>query len=127
MADDDQVKDQEQAEVKSESACLFIDQQFFPLNQEVTNIGRNIGNDLVIPDPHISREHAQILHIDDQYILHDLNSTGGSYVNKNKIKRCVLSNGDTISLASVEMVFLYVSPGIVDKLGKSTADLKEEL
>lgn len=81
-----------------------------PLNQPVVNIGRKLENDLVIEDPRISREHAQIRAVKGQYVIFDLNSTGGTFVNSVRVTRQPLFPGDVISLAGVPLVYGQDSP-----------------
>jgi pSer/pThr/pTyr-binding forkhead associated (FHA) protein len=40
-----------------------------PINQSVVNIGRRLENDIVIEDPRISRDHAQIRAVKGQYVI----------------------------------------------------------
>lgn len=81
-----------------------------PLVQPVINIGRRLENDLVIEDPRISREHAQIRAVKGQYVIFDLNSTGGTFVNSVRVTRQPLFPGDVISLAGVPLVYGQDSP-----------------
>lgn len=78
----------------------------YPLKRGVISIGRRLEkNDLVLDDPRVSRYHAQLRLLGGQYILFDLESTGGTYVNGQRIKQSVIYSGDVISLAGVELVF----------------------
>ena len=77
----------------------------FPLDQAVTNIGRRLDNQLVIDDPRISRYHAQIRYVRNHFLIFDLNSTGGTFVNGQRTTQSVLYPGDVISLAGLPIVF----------------------
>jgi hypothetical protein len=77
----------------------------FLLQQLVVNIGRRLDNHLTIDDPRISRTHAQLRAIHGRYVLFDLNSTGGTYVNGQRISQIDLNPGDVISLAGVSLIF----------------------
>jgi len=77
----------------------------FPLRQPVINIGRRSDNNLVLADARISRNHAQLRLVRGQYILFDLNSTGGTYVNGLRISQQTLKPGDVISLAGVLLIY----------------------
>lgn len=79
--------------------------QYYPINQPVFNLGRRADNHLVIEDPRVSRNHAQIRAAVDRYIIFDLNSTGGTFVNRQRIHQAALNTGDVISLAGVELIF----------------------
>lgn len=88
------------------NAFLIIDgNRIHPLNQAVINIGRRPDNHLVIADPRVSRGHAQIRAIRGQYVLFDLNSTGGTTVNGRRIQQCALKPGDVISLSGVPLIY----------------------
>jgi pSer/pThr/pTyr-binding forkhead associated (FHA) protein len=82
----------------------------FPLNQPVVNIGRRVDNHLVLDDPRVSRYHAQIRAIKGRFVLFDLNSTGGTYVNGQRINQTVLYPGDVISLAGLPVIFGQDNP-----------------
>lgn len=82
----------------------------FTLNQAVTNIGRRLDNHLVVDDPRVSRYHAQIRYVRGRFIIFDLNSTGGTYVNGQRINQSVLYPGDVISLAGLPIVFGQDNP-----------------
>jgi hypothetical protein len=80
------------------------------LTQSVLNIGRRMENDLVLEDPRISRDHAQIRAVKGQYVIFDLNSSGGTFVNSIRISRQPLYPGDVISLAGVPLVYGQDNP-----------------
>ena len=61
-------------------------------------IGRSDGGNLVLADDAVSREHAVIVKKDDQFLLKDLHSTNGTYVNFNRIQEAVLLENDKISI-----------------------------
>lgn len=79
--------------------------QIFPLQKPLVTIGRMQDNDLVIDEVRISRYHAQLRAIAGQYVLVDLQSTGGTSVNGEKIGRAALRNGDVISLAGIPLIY----------------------
>jgi hypothetical protein len=94
-----------------ENAFLIVDGiKVFPLLESVINIGRRLDNTLVIDDPRISRNHAQLRSIKGRYVIFDLNSTGGTFVNGQRTSQSVLYPGDVISLAGVPLVFGQDNP-----------------
>jgi hypothetical protein len=94
-----------------EQAFLIVDGvKVFPLKQSVINIGRRMDNQLVIDDPRVSRNHAQLRAIKGRFIVFDLNSTGGTFVNGQRSNQSVLYPGDVISLAGVPLVFGQDNP-----------------
>lgn len=88
------------------NAFLIVEgNRVFPLSQTVINIGRRPDNNLIVPDPRVSRTHAQIRAVRGQYVLFDLNSTGGTLVNGRRINQCALKPGDVISLSGVPLIY----------------------
>jgi hypothetical protein len=88
------------------NAFLIIDgTRVIPLIRSVTNIGRRLTNHVVIDDPRVSRTHAQLRIVKDQFVLFDLNSNGGTFVNGQRTNQSILHPGDVISLAGVSLIF----------------------
>lgn len=79
--------------------------QIVPLNRSVINIGRRLDNHIVIDDPRVSRAHAQLRLVKDHFVLFDLNSSGGTFVNGQRTNQSVLYPGDVISLAGITLIF----------------------
>ena len=94
-----------------DNAFLIIEGvKVHPLKDSVVNIGRRLENHLVIDDPRISRNHAQLRAIKGRVVLFDLNSTGGTFVNGQRTSQTVLYPGDVISLAGVALIFGQDNP-----------------
>jgi pSer/pThr/pTyr-binding forkhead associated (FHA) protein len=94
-----------------EDAFVIVDGiKVIPLNQPLIRIGRRLENNLVLDDPRVSRTHAELRAINGRYVLFDLNSTGGTYVNGVKISQSVVYPGDVISLAGVNLVYGQKNP-----------------
>lgn len=116
---------EDESETLPESAFLIIEGvKVFPLKQGVVNIGRRLDNTLVIDDPRVSRNHAQLRAIKGRYVVFDLNSTGGTFVNGQRTSQSVLYPGDVISLAGVSLIFGQDNPPPRPDLA-STAPLNE--
>jgi hypothetical protein len=79
--------------------------QIFPLDKAVLNIGRSTNNDIVLDDLKVSRSHAQLRLINSRYVIFDLDSTGGTFVNEKRVTQNVLYPGDVISIAGVPLIF----------------------
>jgi len=75
------------------------------LKGSVVNIGRRSGNDLVIDDPRVSRSHAQLRAANGKYVLFDLDSKGGTFINGGRVVQRTLVPKDVISLAGVPIVY----------------------
>jgi hypothetical protein len=82
------------------------------LDKERISIGRRSTNDIQIDNLAISGEHAVITSILDDAFLEDRNSTNGTYVNGQPVKKHVLRNNDVIELGKYRLKFLTgASPG----------------
>src|SRR6187549_2108615 len=61
------------------------------------NVGRVQGNDLMLPKGNVSKRHARLLYRDGRFIVTDLKSTNGTYVNGRKIAQAtIVREGDKI-------------------------------
>lgn len=78
----------------------------FPLNTTVMTVGRGLNNDLIVEDPRVSRQHAQLRFKSRRYFIGDMGSTNGTYVNGTQLTADqVLHDGDTVSLGGLELRF----------------------
>jgi hypothetical protein len=84
---------------------ILYGSEIYPLRLSVVNIGRRLENNLVIDDPRVSRNHALLRANNGRYMLCDLNSSGGTYVNGLRITQQALRPGDVISLAGVSIIY----------------------
>ncbi|MDB5799133.1 MAG: hypothetical protein JWL63_72 [Rhodocyclales bacterium] len=80
------------------------------LSKERTTIGRKPHNDIQIDNLAISGEHALIVCILNDAFLEDLNSTNGTYVNSQPVKKHVLKDGDVVELGKYRLKFIKDSP-----------------
>jgi hypothetical protein len=91
--------------VPSNAFLIIEGTRIHPLTETVTNIGRRLDNQVVIDDPRVSRNHAQLRVIKGRFVIFDLDSTGGLFLNGQRVNQSVLYPGDVISLAGVTLVF----------------------
>lgn len=74
-----------------------------------TTIGRDGTRcDLILDNESVSAEHARLRYERGQFILYDLASTNGTFVNGQRVSRIPLSDGDNLSIGGVQMVFKEV-------------------
>ena len=119
-------EESEEADNIPENAFLIVEGvKVHPLTESVVNIGRRLENQLVIDDPRVSRNHAQLRAIKGRFVLFDLNSTGGTFVNGQRTSQTVLYPGDVISLAGVALIFGQDNPPPRPDTG-STLPIKTE-
>jgi hypothetical protein len=77
----------------------------YPLNAPQIAIGRSERSDIALADPGVSRNHARIVREGDDFIIEDLQSTNGTEVNGQPVRRRRLANGDMIKLANSTLQF----------------------
>ncbi len=75
------------------------------LSDEKVVLGRSRECDVVVEDPNVSRRHAEVRQEGSSWWVVDLDSTNGLEVNGKRVQRAKLTDGDTITLGSTELVF----------------------
>ncbi|KAI5914453.1 FHA domain-containing protein [Thauera sp. 2A1] len=96
------------------------------LNKERTSIGRKANNDIQIDNLAISGQHAVITCILNDAFLEDQNSTNGTYVNGQPVKKHVLHNNDVVELGKYRLKYLVdaTQPGLSPSEMVETSALK---
>ena len=85
----------------------------FPLDRDVTSVGRSSECDIHIDDPLVSGRHAVIERVDDgAFQLRDLESTNGSFVNDDKVGTRPLEHDDQLRFGLHS--FKFVGDQVVD-------------
>ncbi len=77
----------------------------FVLDQDVLTIGRAVSNDIHLENDNVSRNHARLTRIDDEYTVEDLESRNGILLNGLAIYSAVLRDGDELHVG--DFVFSY--------------------
>ncbi|MDR3593337.1 FHA domain-containing protein [Clostridium sp.] len=86
--------------INSGNAKDLKEGSIIPIRSDLT-IGRKDDNSIVLSDQHVSGNHAKIIIRNNALFIEDLNSTNGTYLNKNKINGKVkLSNKDEIKIGT---------------------------
>jgi pSer/pThr/pTyr-binding forkhead associated (FHA) protein len=75
------------------------------LDAEVTRAGRHPDSDIFLDDITVSRRHAEISRQADRYMLRDVGSLNGTYVNRDRVEEATLSNGDELQIGKFKLVF----------------------
>lgn len=88
----------------------FLAGRSFLLHQDITTIGRQIGNDVLISDGTVSRYHARLIFHGGQWSIEDVGSSNGTFVNGQRIKRPkALHSNDQIRVGDMIATFEVVS------------------
>ncbi|CAK0760283.1 putative FHA domain-containing protein [Gammaproteobacteria bacterium] len=77
----------------------------YELNRERLTIGRRPNNDLQIDNLAVSGHHAVVHRTDEGYVIEDVGSTNGTFVNEVSIQRHVLHPGDVLRIGKHELFF----------------------
>ncbi|MBW2398819.1 MAG: FHA domain-containing protein [Deltaproteobacteria bacterium] len=83
-------------------------------------IGRSRGCDLQIPHSDTSRRHAEIYRTEGGFILRDLGSTNGTFVNGRPVQEHRLETGDRIQISESEITFCEITPELESTAGVFT-------
>jgi len=79
--------------------------QKYLFDKEIMSIGRARDNDIVIENLSVSRNHVRIRRSDKKYILTDLNSANGTFVNNVRVNKIELFDGDVITVGKHTIQF----------------------
>ena len=74
-----------------------------PLLPTTLTIGREHDNNVELKDPDVARYHARIVYQRGDYVVEDLDSTTGTWVNGQRTKRAALNHGDVVRVGSTEI------------------------
>ena len=69
-----------------------------PLLPMTMSIGREHDNNIELKDPDVGRYHARVLYDRGRFVLEDLESSNGTWLNGEKINEAALKNGDRIKI-----------------------------
>lgn len=77
----------------------------FLLDDEVTTSGRHPDSDIFLDDVTVSRKHATFTRTDRGFVVRDVGSLNGTYVNRSRIDEAHLATGDEVQIGKFRLVF----------------------
>ena len=80
--------------------------QEFAIGAEEVQIGRLPDNTVVIDNPAVSSRHAAVMRVGESYVLKDLASTNGTFVNDERITERFLHDGDVMQVGKHSILFI---------------------
>jgi sigma-B regulation protein RsbU (phosphoserine phosphatase) len=103
-----------QPEPQSKQPILVIEQAGqktqFTISHVPYTVGRKSDKDLVIADPRVSRDHAQIELVGTEYWISDQNSRHGTFVNGEKVERHKLKKNDRLEFGARDGAVVFFDP-----------------
>ncbi len=78
----------------------------FPLEHAQTTIGRTPECEIFLDDVTVSRRHAVVTRAGDAFRIEDLGSLNGTFLNRSRIERAELENGDEVQIGKYRLIFL---------------------
>lgn len=78
----------------------------FLLDRETTSAGRHPDSDIFLDDVTVSRRHAEFRREGSDFVVVDVGSLNGTYVNREPVDTSVLANGDEVQIGKFRLVFL---------------------
>ncbi len=75
------------------------------LRKTVITLGRRLDNDVILEHSSVSRVHAQLRARFGHFVVYDLGSSGGTFVNAQRVQECLLKPGDVLRLAEVSVIY----------------------
>ena len=77
----------------------------FLLDADVVNAGRHPDSEIFLDDVTVSRRHAEFNREGDAFTVSDVGSLNGTYVNRDRIDRVQLKDGDEVQIGKYRLVF----------------------
>lgn len=78
----------------------------YALDAQVTKAGRHPESDIFLDDITVSRRHAEFHRRERSYVVRDVGSLNGTYLNRERIEEADLSSGDEVQIGKFKLVFL---------------------
>jgi pSer/pThr/pTyr-binding forkhead associated (FHA) protein len=78
----------------------------FLLDKDLTTAGRHPESDIFLDDVTVSRRHAEFTRRGDAFVVRDVGSLNGTYLNRERIDEADLSNGDEVQIGKFRLVYL---------------------
>jgi pSer/pThr/pTyr-binding forkhead associated (FHA) protein len=77
----------------------------FLLDSDEVSTGRHPDSDIFLDDVTVSRTHAKFRREDDDFLVRDVGSLNGTYVNRERIEEATLKTGDEVQIGKFRFVF----------------------
>jgi len=76
------------------------------LDKDVTHVGRHPESEIFLDDITVSRRHAEFVRSGHNYLVKDVGSLNGTYVNRERIDEASLVSGDEVQIGKFKLLFI---------------------
>ncbi len=83
----------------------------FPLDSDITRLGRHPDSEISLDDITVSRRHAEVQRTAEGYVVADSGSLNGTYVNQERVERAAVRHGDELQIGKFRLVFFERADG----------------
>jgi len=81
------------------------------IGHEMVTVGRNPESAIFLDDVTVSRRHVEFVRENNAFVVRDVGSLNGTYVNREPIDTAILSGGDEVQIGKFRLVFLTSGAG----------------
>jgi pSer/pThr/pTyr-binding forkhead associated (FHA) protein len=83
----------------------------FLLDTDKVSVGRHPDSDIFLDDVTVSRQHAVFRRTSDGFLVADVGSLNGTYVNRDRVDEVLLTNGDEVQIGKFRLVYFSAAGG----------------
>ena len=107
----------QQGELQGGQALLVVQRgpnagSKFLIDKDVTTTGRHPESDIFLDDVTVSRRHAVFRRTQEGYVVSDVGSLNGTYVNRDRVDEVLLSGGDEVQIGKYRLVYFPSQAGV---------------
>jgi hypothetical protein len=85
----------------------------FLLDDDMVTAGRHPDSDVFLDDVTVSRRHAEFRRSADGFVVRDVGSLNGTYVNRDRVDEVTLSNGDEVQVGKYRLVYFVAAADLL--------------
>lgn len=82
----------------------------FMIDESLVTLGRHPESRIFLDDITVSRRHAEVCFVDGSYVVTDVGSLNGTYLNRERVEEGRLTSGDELQVGKFKLLFLLEGP-----------------
>ncbi len=108
----DEHADFDRSDFDASTGVLFVQRgtkagSRYALDEPLTTAGRHPDSGIFLDDVTVSRRHVELVRTGDEYVVRDVGSLNGTYVNRERIDEAVLKDGDELQIGKFKLFFFH--------------------